>query len=414
MRHLSAKKIATFAKALAPGNRLWHNIRIAMKTILFFQTGTPEIVRLKFAGVMDYARDKNWDVKTVDMAGGSRFVRDSIRFWKAAGCIAEASGGAKGLSPSAFGSTPVVYLCHDPKKIKNKAACVTSDSPAVAKLVADELVALGRKSIAFVDWFDPSAYWCETKREVFIRELDAHGLKCEVFTPRPGDAADRMSLQRGLREWIAGLPKPCSVFAVADVIGEQVLAACRALGAAVPEEVAVIAVNDDEQICDAAVPPLSSIRLDYRRTGRLAASLLDRAMGGEKVRGHFTVPPDGVARRTSTRLFKRADGEARAALEAVRRRACDGLRPSEVLGMFSCSRRLAEMRFKAAAGRTITEEIQAVRMERVYMLLARADVPIGVIASRCGWPSESFLRRHFRRVAGMSLREWRQRHALTP
>ena len=379
-----------------------------MKTILFFQTGTPEIVRLKFAGVMDYARDRKWDVKTVDVSGAPRFVRDSIRFWKASGCIAEASGGAEGLAPSAFGSTPVVYLCHDPRKIKNRAACVTSDSPAVAKLAADELVALGRESVAFVDWFEPSVYWCETKRAVFMDELSRRGLECSLYTPRPTDATDRISLQRGLREWIAGLPKPCAVFAVSDVIGEQVLAACRALGAKVPEDVAVLAVNDDEQICDAAVPPLSSIRLDYRRTGRLAASLLDRAMGGEAVRGHFTVPPDGVARRTSTRLFKRADGEARAAVEAVRRRACEGLRPSEVLGMFSCSRRLAEMRFKAAVGRTITEEIQAVRMERVYALLARPEVPIGAIANRCGWPSESFLRRHFRRVAGMSLREWRK------
>ena len=141
----------------------------------------------------------------------------------------------------------------------------------------------------------------------------------------------------------------------------------------------------------------------------MAAELLSRILAGEDVRGHFTVPPGGIVRRSSSRVFQRADTSAKKAVEAIRRHACDGMKASDVLKFFDCSRRLAEMRFKAATGKTITEEIQSVRMEAVYGLLARPEVPISSIAGRCGWPSESFLRRIFRRSTGRSLSEERDR-----
>ena len=141
----------------------------------------------------------------------------------------------------------------------------------------------------------------------------------------------------------------------------------------------------------------------------MAAELLSRILEGEKVLGHFTVPPDGLVRRASSRVFHREDKSAKKAVETIHRRACDGLKPSDILALFDCSRRLAEIRFKAATGKTITEEIQSVRMDAVYELLARPEVPISVIAARCGWPSDSFLRRIFRRKTGHSLSEERAR-----
>ena len=379
-----------------------------MRTILFFQTGTPEIARTKLAGVTAYAHGRDWDIKFIERESPRLSVKKVLSFWKPDGCIVEASGGANGLSPDAFGNIPVVYQCHDPRCIKGMTACVTSDSPAVSRIAARELLRIGMSHFAFVSWFE-SVYWSDVKRDAFKKELESLGHTCTTFTPTKGEARDEISLQRRLREWIKTLPSPCGIFTVSDVIGVQILSACKAVKVSVPEEVAILSVNNDEQICEATVPSLASIRLDYRRTGYLAAELLDRTMHGEKVKGHFTVPPGGIVRRASTRIFKRLDTESKLAVETIRRRACDGLMPKDVLSLCSCSRRLAEIRFKAATGRTITEELQSVRMERVHELLSRPDVPISAIANLCGWPSESFLRRLFRRTTGHSLSEERAR-----
>ena len=379
------------------------------KTILFFQTGAPETARVKFSGVLSYAEENGFGAKMVERSSsGKRSLGKTLDFWKPAGCIVEASGGAEGLEPEAFGGIPVVYQCHDPASASKSTACVTSDSPKVAVLAAKEFAELGLSHFAFVGWFG-SVWWSDAKRDVFAAEAESRGCDVAVFEPTRREGADEILLQQRLRKWIAGLPRPCGVLAVSDIIGAQVLSACAAVGAKVPEEVAVIGVNNDEELCESTLPKLSSIRLDYRKAGRLAAELLGRAMAGERISGHYSVPPDGIVRRASSREFRRHDAEAKRAVEMIRRHACDGLMPREVLEVFGCSRRLAEIRFKAATGRTITEEIQAVRMERVRELLAKPDVQISAIAGRCGWPSDSFLRRIFRRKTGMSLREARER-----
>ena len=380
-----------------------------MKTVLFFQTGSLETARLKFEGVMSFARERGWEARIVTNTSTRQPLDKILSFWKPAGCIVEASGGAQGLSPSEFGSTPVVYQCHDPSTVTGAAPCVTSDSSAIGALAARELASLSPSgALAIVGWYD-KVYWSETRRAAFIAEAERIGRATSEFIPTKEESEDATLLQERLMEWLKTIPKPCGVFAVNDQIGSHVLAAARANRMKIPENVSVIGVDNDELLCESATPHLSSVRLDYRRTGRLAAELLSRILAGDKVRGHFTVPPDGIVRRASTRVFRRADKEAKKAVETIRRRACEGLKPSDVLALFGCSRRLAEMRFKAATGRTITEEIQAVRMEAVYDLLARPEVSISAIAERCGWPSDSFLRRIFRRKTGHSLSEERAR-----
>ena len=380
-----------------------------MKTILFFQTGSPETARLKFEGVASFARTAGWDARIITNASTRQPLGKILSFWKPAGCIVEASGGAQGLSPSAFGKTPVVYQCHDPRIVAEVAPCVTSDSAAIGSLAARELAALSpANSLAFVGWFG-KVYWSDTRRASFLAEANRIGRMTSEFTPTKSETEDATLLQKRLREWLKTLPKPCGVFAVNDEIGSHVLAAARANRMKIPEEVSVLGVDNDELLCESATPHLSSVRLDYRRTGHMAAELLSRILEGEKVLGHFTVPPDGLMRRASSRVFHREDKSAKKAVETIHRRACDGLKPSDILALFDCSRRLAEIRFKAATGKTITEEIQSVRMDAVYELLARPEVPISVIAARCGWPNDSFLRRIFRRKTGHSLSEERAR-----
>jgi LacI family transcriptional regulator len=104
-----------------------------------------------------------------------------------------------------------------------------------------------------------------------------------------------------LARWLASLPKPVAIMACNDIRGQQVMNACRRLELLVPEEVAVIGVDNDEIFCELSEPPLTSVALDTSRIGYEAAALLERMMAGEKPPSHpVLIPPLGVVVRRSS------------------------------------------------------------------------------------------------------------------
>ena len=123
-----------------------------------------------------------------------------------------------------------------------------------------------------------------------------------------------------------------------------------------------------------------------------------------------TFPPLLVDRHKSTRGFGRRDPRILEAMETIRREACDGLSARDVVAAARGTRRLFELRFREAMGHSVLDEIQHVRLERIFTLLARTDTPLGAIASLCGWGSDVSLQRFFRSRTGMTMREWRARN----
>ena len=132
---------------------------------------------------------------------------------------------------------------------------------------------------------------------------------------------------------------------------------------------------------------------------------------------HLKFGPVRLVRRQSTRALRLNDPRITRAVEKIRRDATAGLTAADVLAELPFSRRVAEKRFRAATGKTILEEIQDVRFEKICELLLTdipighiallTDIPIGHIAGRCGMQSDSFLKRFFKARTGMTLREWR-------
>ena len=88
--------------------------------------------------------------------------------------------------------------------------------------------------------------------------------------------------QEHIADWICSLPTPLGLMACNDVRGQQALNACRSVDVAVPEEVAVVGVDDEEVLCDLCDPPLSSVIPNPERIGFEAAELLDHMMNGGK------------------------------------------------------------------------------------------------------------------------------------
>jgi LacI family transcriptional regulator len=283
-----------------------------------------------------------------------------------------------------------------------------TDDLAIARVAAEHLRERGFQSFGYCG--DPRFNWSNWRREAFVKYLAAAGFQCSVYqSPRVSQgSASWEQDQRGMARWIRALPKPAGVFACYDIRGLQVLEACRRMGVAIPDEVAVIGVDNDELLCDLSDPPLSSVIPNVRRTGYESAALLDRMMSG-----HLAPPegrlfePLGVATRQSTDVLAIRDRHISQAVRFIREHACDGICVADVLKAVPLSRRVLEQRFRKLLGRTPHEQILQVKLDRVKLLLTQTDMALAIIAERSGFAHVEYLSVAFKKNVGVTPSEFR-------
>ena len=377
-------------------------------TVIVFRTGVLGTWREKYGGIAAYAKSAGWVLQPVDARAGKPDIRAIFDFWKPVGAIVEASGTPDMFRGKDFTGVPVVFM-NPEQTVHGSFSAVISDSAEIAKLAAAELMETNPASLVCVEWYRP-LYWSDTKRDAMRRIAAMHGIPLTVVTPGRNDAGDPSGLARRIADAISGLPRPCGVFAMTDTIGAVVLAAARLLGAAVPEDVSVVAVDDDPEVCENCSPTLSSVRPDFKRLGFTAGRLLRRAIEHPELGARtLVVPPVCVVRRASSRVLLKTDGKVSLALDLIRNKACDGLRPCDVAALFGTTRRMAEMRFKAATGHSIGDEIIARRLDTACDYLADGKTGVAAIANFCGWNSDMAFRKAFKSRFGESPLKWARR-----
>ena len=180
-----------------------------------------------------------------------------------------------------------------------------------------------------------------------------------------------------------------------------------------PDELAVVGIDDDELICENTYPTLTSIAPDFERSGRLAVDLLARRMadgGKSPVTLFYGASP--LVRRRSTRIDAARDPRISRALELIRRELCSGVTVKGVIAEMGMKPRSAEAKFKEVCGHSIKDEIMAVRLARAKRLLSDTDLPISIICERCGYSDERSLRYLFAKETGQSPADWRAREVL--
>ena len=381
-----------------------------MNVILYFQSQSKTNALEKLAGVQEIAAKLNWLVQPIEEIPPESRMHVLLDFWKPIGAIVECGGTAAIVNPAVFGSLPVVFFDHDPSCLPKNAFCVTHDSAATGRMAARELMMDGITTFAFVP-YPERRFWSEERERGFTEAVRLNGHTCRVFSC-PDSASDPTRHQRELRAFLADLPKPCALFAANDKTAKEVLTAAALTGIPVPDALAVIGVDNAEEICERTVPTLTSVKPDFREGGRLAAFLLDAqlrkdaAFTGARKR---TFGPLRVVRRASTRRIAIHDHAVSDALELIRREACQGITAAHVLSGFPCARRQAEIRFRKATGRSVLEEIHAVRIERAKHLLENGTMPLKVISDFCGFANPNSLRKQFLKETGFTLSAWRAR-----
>lgn len=287
---------------------------------------------------------------------------------------------------------------------------VGRDSRAIGRMAAEYYLGRGYKSFAYVG--EPfGKHWSAERRRGFEETLAKAGFASAAhdrFTEREKRSwpAERRKLVR----FLEGLPKPTAVFAPMDGRARLVLEACLTAGIKVPEEIAVLGVDNDTLLCESTVPTLSSIHTGGFRRGRIAAEMLDDLMHGREPRERcVSLPPKTVVTRGSTGYDAMKDPVIAKAVSFIRNRArSGGVGVEDIVRAAGCSRRYLERHFRERLGRSVRDELVRERIENVKALLQDSDLTIGEITEATGFARDSHLAFLFRKVTGKTMLQWRR------
>ncbi|MGC4004959.1 MAG: XylR family transcriptional regulator [Pirellulales bacterium] len=288
---------------------------------------------------------------------------------------------------------------------------VETDDAAIARTAVQHLRERGFRRLAFCG--EPRFNWSRLRGEHFVRCAAEHDCTVDVFEMRgPGEPRYSWTRERErLLAWITGLEKPVGIFACYDILGQRILDVCRDADTAVPEQVAVLGVDNDDLICSSCGPPLSSVITDARRTGYEAARLLDERLHGvaDGQNACLLIPPIGVAARQSTDLVAIDDPHVALALRLIREQAAGGAKVADIVRGVPLSRRALEARFRTATGRTPHDYLLGYRLERARQLLRETEFTLDLIARRSGFGCAEYLAAVFRRETGATPGEYRRK-----
>ena len=282
---------------------------------------------------------------------------------------------------------------------------VETDDAAIAAGAADHFFERDFRHFAFLG--DDRFQWSDNRSRAFVEAVAAKGHDVAVFSRRRKTAPS--DDDEAVEAWLTGLPKPVALLACYDIRGLQAIDACRRAGIAVPDEVAVLGVDDDDVLCGLASPPLSSVMPDAIGAGRRAAELLEQLMRGEPLeRSEWLLPPLGIATRQSTDVLAIDDPLVVGAVRHIRDHACDGIKVADVALALKTTRRALENRFTKRVGHTPHEEIARVQFRRVEQLLRETELPLATIAGRAGFRHTEYMTVAFTKRHGMPPSRWRQ------
>lgn len=196
-----------------------------------------------------------------------------------------------------------------------------------------------------------------------------------------------------------------------DEQGRHAIEACKIAGLHVPEQVAIIGVDNDELVCALSYPPLSSVAPNTERAGYEAAELLDKMMAGKKMKNkNIIVHPTHIMTRQSTDILTIEDHEVAEAVRFIRQHAKEPIQVTDVVNAIALSRRVLERRFRKVLNRSVLAEIRRVRIETVAQMLVETDLSISQIALTLGYPDVKNIARYFRREKEMSLLAYRKKY----
>jgi LacI family transcriptional regulator len=368
-------------------------------------------------GISEYIRDKG-DWQLIVWPDSSQ---KSLEFLKKRGCkgafvSAQTAAKAKELLQI---DMPVIAVATMQNMLN--LPFISANSREVAYMAAEYL--LKKKFINFAFFGLTQAKWSCDRLKHFSDYLAKEGYKVNSFKEKQVSITNDLipftklwinttlgTGQENLIEWLKQLPKPAAIFGSCDIFACHLINVAQEAHINIPDEVAILGVNNDEAICNICDPPLSSIAFNFKKAGYNAAKLLDKLISGrETMRGQcIEIRPTHVESRGSTDVFAISDPDIVQAMRYIKQNSNKPLQVNEIANHVCISKRSLQLKFHKTVGRSIHDEIIQAHFDVAKILLVETNLPIDEVAVRSGFHYTSNMRRAFKKIAGMLPQKYRQ------
>ncbi len=284
---------------------------------------------------------------------------------------------------------------------------ITSDFVETGRMAADYFLQKGFKNFAYCGYSDVA--WSTRRLDSFNETLTQKGFVVNAYMKPISNLKQLWISEIGkIASWLKTLPKNTGIMTCSDDRSLHILEACKVANLLVPEDIAILGVDNDEILCDLANPPLSSIAFNTEDIGFKAARALDRMMNGIKLNDlHITAKPSYVISRHSTDIFAVEDDQLNIALSYIKANRFKLIQVSDVVAATSVSRRNLELRFKKWLNRSILDEIKRVHVGLMSEMLIETNYSVAKIASLLGHGSVDNICRYFKNEKNISPTEFR-------
>ena len=246
------------------------------------------------------------------------------------------------------------------------------------------------------------------RREDAFRQATAGGKSYAAFNSLRGVSECNSSHFSKLKEWLLSLPKPVAMMTCSDQCGLILVEACRAADITVPEEVAVVSVDNDRALCEVATPNLSSIRGGHQKVGFEAANLLNRLIDDTPVSSdRILIPPNEIVVRDSSDARSISDAGVRNAIQFMREHLSEPITNETIARAVGLSRTRMQVRFRAEVGMSLREFLAERRLQQAEKLIQSTDLTFADIAERCGFRHHEYLGYVLKKERGVTPRKLR-------
>jgi LacI family transcriptional regulator len=304
---------------------------------------------------------------------------------------------------------PIACLRTTAGKEKSCISIISNDA-AIGKLGAEYFIDRGFKRFAFCSF--TNLFWAKNRCAAFVETAALAGYSVNIYN-RSSDkilAIDNKEQER-LANWLAALEKPVGLMVCTDDFGRHVTEACRNFNIKVPEEVAILGVDNDKLVCELCNPPLSSVALNFKMAGFQAAQLLDNLMFDKKIDTNTVViQPTRVVTRVSSDIVAIEDPLVAEAVKYIRQNSCDAIQVNDVAEALLISRRRLERKFRQVLGVSLLDQISKARTARITQMLTETNLPVSKIADILHFSSIKQLYRLFKSNVRMNPIAYRRKY----
>ncbi|ARN56421.1 XylR family transcriptional regulator [Sedimentisphaera salicampi] len=327
-----------------------------------------------------------------------------LKQWNADGIIIRETHDQEILEKLLSLQLPTIIAPHSQRQISGLPNII-GDGLGAGKIAAEYLLDRGFRKFAFCGM--SNSYWSDDRFKGFEHVIKQSGLDVQNFTLK-NEFTEKS--EKKITEWLLSLPKPNGMLACNDEKAHYIVELCNNAGINVPDEIAVLGIDNDQLVCSLTKPALSSVAINQKKAGFEAAKLLDRLMSGEYPEKQTIIASAvRVITRGSTDVIAVDDADVSKAVKYIRENAQNPIQVTDVLENASfIGRRALEKKFRKHLNRTIYEEIKKVRIKYISDMLLDSNFSVYQIAIKFGYSSPAHIARYFRQATGVNPEDFRK------